>query len=257
MLEAASNTASIYETTSSMRETYTLNLWPHSRYLCHHTHCIDKITPTLFVTSHSPYVWHRLLCTRHNILTFWPQTTILRTSHELYYKSCLLYLCHYTNLSMISQTLYVWYYFLYMGDNISTIFLISYPLCMTTQPLLLIRPHSAYVWQHLCYRRRHIRSITPSQNLYDFTSTSGMTSNHLYQKSQQLYHCHHNLSTEITPTFYFITPTISVTSYALYITSYPLLCHQTILLMTAQTWHMKPLPVCSSKYTLPLWHHSH
>ena len=124
---------------------------------------------------------------------------------------------------MISQPVYVWYHFLYMGDNLSTIFFISYPLCMTTEPWVLIRPHTAYVWDHLCYRRRHIRSITPSQNLYDFTSTSGMTSHNLYQKSQQLYHCHHNLSTEITPSFYFITPTISVTSYALYITLYPLL----------------------------------
>ena len=76
-------TASIYGTTSSMRATYTLNMWHHSHYLGHHTHCIDNITPTLFMTSHSPYVWHRLHYTRHNILTFWPQTTILRTSHPL------------------------------------------------------------------------------------------------------------------------------------------------------------------------------
>ena len=33
------------------------------------------------------------------------------------------------------------------------------------------------------------------------------------------------------------------------------LCHPTILLTTAQPWHMKPHPVCSSKYTLSLWHH--
>ena len=76
-------TASIYGTTSSMRATYTLNLWHQSHYLGHHTHCIDNITPTLFMTSHLPYVWHRLNYTRHNILTFWPQTTILRTSHPL------------------------------------------------------------------------------------------------------------------------------------------------------------------------------
>ena len=76
-------TTSIYETTSSMRATYTLNMWHHSQYLCHHTHCIDNITPTLFMISHSPYVWHRLNCTRHHSLTFWPQTTIWRTSHPL------------------------------------------------------------------------------------------------------------------------------------------------------------------------------
>ena len=77
-------TASIYETTSSMRATYTLNMWHHSHYLGHHTHSIDNITPILFMTSHSPYVWHRLHYTRHQSLTFWPQTTILRTSHPLY-----------------------------------------------------------------------------------------------------------------------------------------------------------------------------
>ena len=77
-------TASIYETTSSMRATYTLKMWHYSHHLGHHTHCIGSITPTLFVTSHSPYVWHRLQYTRYHILTFWPQTTILRTSHPLY-----------------------------------------------------------------------------------------------------------------------------------------------------------------------------
>ena len=77
-------TASIYETTSSMGATYTLNMWHHSHYLCHHTHCIDNITPTLFMTSHSPYMWHRLHYTRHHILTFLHQTTILRTSEPLY-----------------------------------------------------------------------------------------------------------------------------------------------------------------------------
>ena len=59
---------------------------------------------------------------------------------------------------------------------------------------VLITPHSAYVWHHLHYRRRHIQSITPSYNLYDFTSTSGMTSHTLYQTSHQLY-------LYITPTF--------------------------------------------------------
>ena len=126
-------------------------------------------------------------------------------------------------LSMISQSLYIWYHIEYMWDILSTIFMTSYTLCMTTQPCELIIPHSAYVWHHLRYRRRHIPSVTPSDNLYDFTSTSGMTSHHLYQKSQQLYLCHHNLSTDTTPTFYYITPTISVTSYSLYITLYPLL----------------------------------
>ena len=72
-------TTSIYETTSSMRATYTLNMWHHSHYLGHHTHSIGNITPTLFMISHSPYMSHRVHYTRHHILTFLPQTTILRT----------------------------------------------------------------------------------------------------------------------------------------------------------------------------------
>ena len=126
-------------------------------------------------------------------------------------------------LLMISPPLYVWYHFQYMGENLSTIFLTSYTLCMTTKPCVLITPHSAYVWHHFCYRSCHVHSIKPRHNLYEFTSASGMKSHHLYQKSQQLYLCHHSLSTDITPTFYYITPNIFVTSFALYITSYPLL----------------------------------
>ena len=76
--------ATIYEIASSIRGTYKLNIWHHSHYLCHHSHCIENITPTLFMTSHSPYVWHHLHYTRHHILTFWSQTSILRTSHPLY-----------------------------------------------------------------------------------------------------------------------------------------------------------------------------
>ena len=104
-------------------------------------------------------------------------------------------------LLMISQPLYVWYHIKYIWDILSTIFMTSYPPCMTTQHCELIIPHSAYVWPHLHYRRCHIHSITPSHSLYDFTSTSGMTSQTLYQISHQLYLCHHNLSTDITPTF--------------------------------------------------------
>ena len=104
-------------------------------------------------------------------------------------------------LLMISQPLYVWYNIQYMGDILSTIFMILYALCMTSQTCVLITPHWAYVWHHLCYRRRHIHSMTPSHNLYDFIYTSGMTSHPLYQTSHQLYLCHHNLSTDITPTF--------------------------------------------------------
>ena len=104
-------------------------------------------------------------------------------------------------LLMISQPLYVWYHILYMWDILFTLFMTSYPLCMISQPCVLTTPHWAYVWHHLHYKRRHIHSITPSHNLYDFTSDSGMTSHSLYQTLHQMYLCHHKLSTDMKPTF--------------------------------------------------------
>ena len=122
--------------------------------------------------------------------------------HTHYIRHCFQCICVITpTLSMISQPLYVWYHIHYMWDIPSTIFMTSYPLCMTTQPCVLITSHSAHIWHLLHYRRRRIHSVTPSHNLYDFTSTSGMTSHALYQTSHQLYLCHHNLSSDITPTF--------------------------------------------------------
>ena len=87
-------TTSKYETTSSTEATYTLYMRHHSRYLCSHTHCIDNITPTLCMISHSPYVWHRLNYRTHCILILSPQTSVFMSSYPLYLSSCPLYLCH-------------------------------------------------------------------------------------------------------------------------------------------------------------------
>ena len=76
------------------RATYPLYMRHHSLYLCPHTQSIDNITPTLCMTSHSPYVWHCLPNTRYHILTLWLQTTVFMSSHKLYLTSCPLYLCH-------------------------------------------------------------------------------------------------------------------------------------------------------------------
>ena len=103
-------------------------------------------------------------------------------------------------LSMISQPPYIWYHIRYTCDSLLTIFMISYPLCMTTQHCVFLIPHSAYVWHHLHYRWYHIHSITPNHHTYDVTSTLGMASQTQYQTSHPLYVCHHNLSTDIIPT---------------------------------------------------------
>ena len=123
------------------------------------------------------------------------------TSHRLYLTSYPLYLCNHTHsisditatLCMISHTVHMW--------HPTTIFMTSYPVCMTTQHCVLLIPHSTYGWHTLNYRWYHIHSITPNHSIYDVTYTSGMTSHPLYQTSNPLYLCHHNLSTDIIPTF--------------------------------------------------------
>ena len=101
---------------------------------------------------------------------------------------------------MISQPPYVWSHIQYTCDILSTIFMTSYSLCMTTQDCVILIPPLTCMWHHLHYRWYHIRSITPNHSIYDVTSTSGMTSHPVYQTSHPLYLCHHNLSTDIIPT---------------------------------------------------------
>ena len=62
-------------------------------------------------------------------------------------------------------------------------------------------PHLGYVWHPLHCRWHRILSITPHHSIYDVTSTTGMTSHPLYQTLHPPYLCHHNLSTDIIPTF--------------------------------------------------------
>ena len=126
-------------------------------------------------------------------------------------------------LSMISQPPYILYHIRYTCDILHTIYMISYPLCMTTQHCVWLIPHSAYALHHLHYRCYHIHSITPHHSIYDVTSTSGVTSQTLYQISHPLYLFITTSPLIWYPPLYDIIPTIWVTSYALYITSYPLL----------------------------------
>ena len=177
--------------------------------ICDITATICVIKPTLYTTSHPLFLWRHtrhmcgIVCIIQDITASLFDLRPPFGGHHIHYNRHRVHcICGITpTLSMISQPLYLWYHIQYMWDILSTVFITSYPLCMTTQPCVLITPRSAYVWHHLRYRRRHIRSITPSHNLYDFTSTSVMTSHPLYHTSHQLYLCHHNLCTDITPTF--------------------------------------------------------
>ena len=110
-------------------------------------------------------------------------------------------------LSMISQPLYIWYHFQYMGENLSTIFLTSYPLCLTTQPWVLITPHLAYVWHHLCYSRCHIHfRHDNTARVSDITPTISMSSYHLHWHLTHFCMTSHPLLCDIIWTIYNITP---------------------------------------------------
>ena len=154
------------------------------------------------------------------------------------------------------------------------------PICMISHPVY--EKHSVH----------NINDIVPT--MYDITmlcvdyTTLGlcMTSFVLQKTSHPLYHTkpqslwlHIHFRHDITLPVSDITPTVSLSSQPLhwyhthfFMTSHPLyvwhhmhyiehhihcLCHHTTVVRTAQTLHMKPHPLCSSKYTLSMWHHSH
>ena len=72
---------------------------------------------------------------------------------------------------------------------------------MTSQHSVWMTQQSAYVWHPLHCRWQRTHSITQNHSIYDVTSTSGMTTQPLYQTSHPLYLCHHTVSTDISPTF--------------------------------------------------------
>ena len=211
----------IYAIKHSMFMTYS--------FIWHHAQCYDHTT---IVCLHSHYSWHYTQCIldiTHNVPILWKEVNVCHQSIYMYdtirntYDITPLYLrcqVHYIQhhiqslwhhihcicvitptLSMTSQPLYGWYQIEYICDILSPVFRTKYPLSVTSQHSVLMTPHSAYVQHPLHCRWYHIHSITPHHSIYYFTSTSGMTSHPLYQTLHQLYLCHHNLSTDITPTF--------------------------------------------------------
>ena len=151
-----------------------------------------------------------IICTKDYITyTLSNQTTVFMMSHPLrasHHKHSVTYRTHCIcvitpTLSIVTQLAYVSYHIQYTCDFLSTVFITSYPLLVTTQNCVLLIPHSAYVWHPSHYRWYHIHSITPNHSIYDVTSTSGMISVPLYQTLHALYLSHQKLSTDIIPTF--------------------------------------------------------
>ena len=87
-----------------------------------------------------------------------------------------------------------------------------------------VTPYPLYLWHHVHYVRQHntvwcwyhtqhmcdiicttddiTSTLSHQASVYDVTSTTGMTSHPLCKTSHTLYLCHHNLSTDIIPTFF-------------------------------------------------------
>ena len=120
---------------------------------------------------------------------------------------------------MISQPPYVWPHIQNTCDILFTIFMVSYPLCMTKQNCVCLIPHLAHVWHHLHYRCYHIHSITPTTV---FMMSHPLQAWHHTHCIRHHTHCIFVITTSPLisyPLLYDIIPTIWMTSYALYITS--------------------------------------
>ena len=132
--------------TTVPRTSQTLYMKPHPVWLQHiHLTCditatIWVITPTVQVTSHPLFLWHD---TRHKCGIVCIIQDITSSLFDLksqcwgHNTHCIRYRVHCIcvitpTLSMISQPLYVWYCIQYRWDILSTIFMTSYQLCMTS-----------------------------------------------------------------------------------------------------------------------------
>ena len=102
------------------------------------------------MTSHSPYLWHRLQYARHHILTLWPQNPVFMSSQPLYLTSCALYLCHHITVLLISHQMYFWDHIRYSSQY--HIHCIRHDThCMTSQPLLS--------WHQIRYISHHLQDL--------------------------------------------------------------------------------------------------
>ena len=131
-----------------------LSLTSHTQYLCHHTHWINFIKPS---------VWYRMHYMGHHIHNLGHHITLCMTSGPLYLTSLPLYLCHHTHpinyitdtICITSHPVYLWHHIHYIYDIISTkydittlcvddatlgICMTSFALQMTMHPLYHTKP---------------------------------------------------------------------------------------------------------------------
>ena len=144
-----------------------LYLTSYQNYLCHNLHCIDDITPAVFMRSHHVY---------------------MSTSYALYTTTYSLYLYHHSHCTCVSHALFPWYHTLHIHDIAFTIYLISDTLYKVSHPGFMILHHIIYditctvlmsslPW----YLILHPEYLCPHKpSTYDLWTTVCMTSHPLY-----------------------------------------------------------------------------
>ena len=175
------------------------------------------------MTSQTLHSWHQISSIWHHIHSLGHHTTLCMTSYLLYLTSSPLHLCHHTHpidditatICMVSHPVYLWHHIPYIYDIISTKYDIT-TLCvddttldtcltclalqMISHPLYHTKPQ--YLWCHINFRHY----ITPPVS--DIEPSVSLSSQPLHW-----YHTH----------FWMTSHPPSVRSYALYITSHPIL----------------------------------
>ena len=175
------------------------------------------------MTSQTLHSWFQNSSLWHHIHSLGHHTTLSMTSSPLYLTSCPLYLCHHNHpiddiaatIWMVSHPVYLWHRIPYIYDMISTkygittlcvddttlgICVTSFPLPMTSRTLY--HPKPQYLWCQIHFRD-------------DLTSPVSDLAPKVALSSQPL-HWYHTQ-------FWMTSHTPCVTSYALYITSHPIL----------------------------------
>ena len=204
-----------------------LYLTSHQLYLCHQTEWINFIKCSVCMTSQPLCVWHHMHYMWHHIHSLWHHTTLHKTSGPLYLTSFPLYLCHHTHP---------------FDDITGTI-------CNTSHPVYLWH-HIHYIYEILSikYDITKLCVDDPTVGLCTTSFALQMTTHTLYHTKTQYLWCHFPFRQDNTAPVSDITPTFCVTSYELYITSQPILCHTTVLI-TTQPLYMKEYPVWGNIYT--------
>ena len=206
-----------------------LQAWHHTHCIRHHTQCISfitnsplishphlyDITPTICVTSYSPYTTsHPLLMSSHYLLM--TSKPLYTKPHPVCRSTYTLYMWHHNHCSVSSHPLltsshplFVWHHTRHINGKFCTIQNITSSHYGIKPPFLW--HHTHYIWDCIhCISVITSTVLMISHQLY-LWDLLYLTSYPLYTTSQPMYVCHH------THSFDDITPFWCRTSHPLYL----------------------------------------